>query len=107
MGQLALDVRDMHCDLLTGAGRSFLFGPRGSGIAYVSNRLLGDLTLNFADLHTARTNGQVRELSVADGVVIEAISAPDSDEDLREVAHTFHRPLAADGLIAQAEDDEL
>ncbi|UMZ10981.1 aminotransferase class V-fold PLP-dependent enzyme [Pseudomonas sp. MPFS] len=71
MGQLALDVRDMHCDLLTGAGRKFLCGPRGSGIAYVSNRLLGDLTLNFADLHTARTNGQVNRIDVLDARVLE------------------------------------
>ncbi|MGO0703906.1 aminotransferase class V-fold PLP-dependent enzyme [Pseudomonas paracarnis] len=71
LGQLPLDVRDIHCDLLTGAGRKFLCGPRGSGVAYVSPRLLGQLQLNFADLHAASTDGQVNRLDVASARVLE------------------------------------
>lgn len=71
LGQLPLDVRDIHCDLLTGAGRKFLCGPRGSGIAYVSPRLLGQLQLNFADLHAASTDGQVNQIDVSGARVLE------------------------------------
>ena len=71
LGQLPLDVRDIHCDLLTGAGRKFLCGPRGSGVAYVSPRLLGQLELNFADLHAASTDGQVNRIEVASARVLE------------------------------------
>ncbi len=71
LGQLSLDVRDMHCDLLTGAGRKFLCGPRGSGIAYVSPRLLERLALNFADLHAASTDGLVNRVEVSGARVLE------------------------------------
>ncbi|MCJ7959932.1 aminotransferase class V-fold PLP-dependent enzyme [Pseudomonas sp. NFX183] len=71
LGQLPLDVRDIHCDLLTGAGRKFLCGPRGSGIAYVSPRLLSQLSLNFADLHAASTDGQVNRIEVSGARVLE------------------------------------
>lgn len=71
LGQLPLDVRDIRCDLLTGAGRKFLCGPRGSGIAYVSPRLLGQLQLNFADLHAASTDGQVNRVDMSGARVLE------------------------------------
>lgn len=48
-----------------------------------------------------------RDTSDAHGAAVEAICAPDSREALREVARTLLRPLAADGLVAQDEDDEL
>ncbi|WP_047305166.1 hypothetical protein [Pseudomonas fluorescens] len=48
-----------------------------------------------------------RDTSDAQGAAIEALCAPDSKEALREIARILLRPLAADGLIAQAEDDEL
>lgn len=48
-----------------------------------------------------------RDTSDAQGAAIEAICSPDPKEALREVARILLRPLAADGLIAQAEDDEL
>ncbi|SDA11073.1 hypothetical protein SAMN03159476_00370 [Pseudomonas sp. NFPP05] len=48
-----------------------------------------------------------RDTSDAQGAAIEAICAPDHKEALCEVARILLRPLAADGLIAQAEDDAL
>lgn len=48
-----------------------------------------------------------RDTSDAMGAAIEALCAPDPKEALREIARILLRPLAADGLIAQAEDDEL
>lgn len=48
-----------------------------------------------------------RDTSDAHGAAIEAICSPDHREALFEIARALLRPLAADGLIAQAEDDEL
>lgn len=48
-----------------------------------------------------------RDSSEARSAAVEALASPDPDEALREIARTLLRPLAKDGLIAQAEDDEL
>jgi cysteine desulfurase / selenocysteine lyase len=39
-GQLPLDVRKLRCHFLTGTGRKFLRGPRGSGFLYVAQSIL-------------------------------------------------------------------
>lgn len=48
-----------------------------------------------------------RDASEARGAAVEALDSPDPDEALREIARALLRPLAKDGLIAQAEDAEL
>jgi selenocysteine lyase/cysteine desulfurase/biotin carboxylase len=53
VGQLTVDVRAIGCHLLTGAGRKFLRGPRGSGFAVIARDLWDRVQLPFHDLHVA------------------------------------------------------
>jgi selenocysteine lyase/cysteine desulfurase len=52
-GQMPLDVRKIGCQLLSGTGRKFLRGPRGTGFLYVSKSILDQLDPPFIDLHAA------------------------------------------------------
>jgi selenocysteine lyase/cysteine desulfurase len=40
VGQMPLDVGQLHCDYLAATARKFLRGPRGLGFLYVSDRML-------------------------------------------------------------------
>jgi cysteine desulfurase/selenocysteine lyase len=63
VGQMPLDVQKLGCDLLSGTGRKFLRGARGTGFLYVSKKLIDRLDPPFIDLHAATwTDARTYEL---------------------------------------------
>ncbi|WP_143672954.1 aminotransferase class V-fold PLP-dependent enzyme, partial [Streptomyces sp. b94] len=53
IGQVPVSAARIGCQLLTGAGRKFLRGPRGTAFAYVAPELRAALLPGFHDLHVA------------------------------------------------------
>jgi cysteine desulfurase/selenocysteine lyase len=58
VGQLDIDVQKIGCDYLTATGRKFMRGPRGTGILFVSDRVLeAGLVPRIFDMQAARWTG--------------------------------------------------
>ena len=58
LGQVPVNVADIGCDFLSGTGRKFLRGPRGTGVLYVGSHALKQLDPPFIDGHAAHFQGK-------------------------------------------------
>ncbi|GAB4525399.1 MAG: aminotransferase class V-fold PLP-dependent enzyme [Roseibium sp.] len=66
VGQIQVDVAEIGCDILSGTGRKFLRGPRGTGFLYVRKEILDQIDPPFVDLHSA-TWTEANGYELADG----------------------------------------
>lgn len=58
LGQLPCDVQALNCDVLKGAGRKFLRGPRGTALMYVKPGFLERLVPGHLDVLSAPWDGE-------------------------------------------------
>lgn len=60
IGQVPLQVKDLHCDMLVASGRKFLRGPRGIAFLYLRKQIIECLEPSFIELQSLRSlqNGE-------------------------------------------------
>jgi selenocysteine lyase/cysteine desulfurase len=58
LGQISVDVQTLGCDVLKGACRKFLRGPRGTALLYIREGFVEKLQPPFVDVLSAPRNGE-------------------------------------------------
>lgn len=58
LGQISVDVQALGCDVLKGACRKFLRGPRGTALLYIREGFVEKLQPPFVDVLSAPRNGE-------------------------------------------------
>ena len=56
IGQCDIDVKKINCDIITGSGRKYLMGPRGTGFLYISKKLSKKIHPIFKDMSSTKLN---------------------------------------------------
>ena len=79
IGQIDVNVRDMHCHALTATGRKYLRGPRGTGFLYARHDIADELVPSHVD-HAAAPLSAVPALSAKESVGGSSIDLTDSLE---------------------------
>ncbi len=66
VGQIHVDVTEISCDILSGTGRKFLRGPRGTGFLYVRKDIIERIDPPFIDPSSA-TWSETNDFNFVDG----------------------------------------
>ncbi len=66
VGQMDVNIAEIGCDILSGTGRKFLRGPRGTGFLYVRKSILDQIDPPFIDLLSAKWT-EANSFEFADG----------------------------------------
>ena len=57
IGQVEIDVKKQHCDILVASGRKYLRGPRGTGLLYINKKIKKEISPLILDIKNTSVKG--------------------------------------------------